>query len=346
MEISSAPGRGCTVQLEVPLPCHQVSTSRSASSGSPEPTSSSGPAHLIGNSDNFNVQRKVGFAGFTAGPLGGNGLDRLHTCLMRQYRKLGCEIVPIEEAELVVMDGQQEESKLGAENMQKIKTEDIVLLIKQGHEADPSITQLEHQLGRKVRRFRKPVTPSILRESLFPDHARDIKVEIHDANASLESTISTPDHCDAHGDSSKVESKSPSGHNESQNHTGRPTRSKSSLSQVWKPKGMLVEDAVACLSLGDYFPSHPIPSLLRSSSPPSAESPSHTPLTPAGAKPVVTNVLVVEDNMINRKILVKILSASTVHSTSKSRSFEIYEAEDGIAAINVFRDFAGPAIGQ
>ena len=361
MEISSAPGRGCTVQLEVPLPRREVSTSRSSSSGSPEPESSSDPAHLTRNSDRLNVQRKVGFAGFIPGRLGGYGLDRLQVCLTRQYTKLGCEIVPIEEAELVVMDGRQEESELGAENLQKIKTDDIVLLIKDDHKADPRITQLEHQLGKKIRRFRKPTTPSILRESLFPDHAQDIKTDIPVANGTLEIPISTPEHCDEHGNSTEVESKLSSGQDNFPDHTGRPA---SSLSELWKPKGMLVEDAVASLSLGDYIPSHPISSPLRSLTPASTTyeplSPtvqftevydthwagSHSPPTTEGEKPVSTKVLVVEDNMINRKILVKILSGRTVSKKGRSQSLDIYEAEDGIAAVEVFRELAGPVIGQ
>jgi CheY-like chemotaxis protein len=46
--------------------------------------------------------------------------------------------------------------------------------------------------------------------------------------------------------------------------------------------------------------------------------------------------MVVEDNMINRKILVKILSTKL--------NIEVIEAEDGSAAVEKFRNLNSPAI--
>jgi CheY-like chemotaxis protein len=60
-------------------------------------------------------------------------------------------------------------------------------------------------------------------------------------------------------------------------------------------------------------------------------------MTPNLTPPAKIQVLVVEDNIINRKILVKILKASLPH-------LDVYEAEDGIDAVERFREFSAPVI--
>ena len=53
-------------------------------------------------------------------------------------------------------------------------------------------------------------------------------------------------------------------------------------------------------------------------------------------EPENIKVMVVEDNMINRKILVKILSTKL--------NIEVIEAEDGSVAVEKFRNLNSPAI--
>ena len=54
-------------------------------------------------------------------------------------------------------------------------------------------------------------------------------------------------------------------------------------------------------------------------------------------------ILVVEDNAINRKVLVKMLS-SKKGQTVPAVPIEVVEAEDGIDALERFRKFDSPAI--
>lgn len=338
MEISSAPGRGCTVQIEVPLPRRHISLPSSPNPESPEPVSPIDPIHLAAAPDEMHIERKVGLAGFDLGPVGTYGLERLQTCLERQYRKLGCEIVPIEEADLVMIDGRQEENASGAEYIRQIKTGEIVFLVTHDHEPDPSVVAVERELGKNVRRFRKPATPSTLRESLFPGHSKAIQAEIPTADGIHRTPISSPDQVDANGHDvhSKGQPKAHFDDDSLHRPRCRPSSLFAGLSQLWKPKNMPMEDAVASLCLGDYFSSRRRTSLIRipsnaSSGPESSADPttptiasiesgdapqmaslSQSTSVETDSDPELLKVLVVEDNAINRKILVKILSSKIV----------------------------------
>ena len=228
-----------------------------------------------------------------------------------------------------MIEGRQEESDVGAQILRKAKTDDIVFLVSMEHEADPHISQLESDFGMMVRRFRKPATPSILRESLFPGHSKAFQAEQRTSRGMRQGTIRSPDQVDRHGD---VTPNKPEIHlGEAQDPVSRPRGLKSGLSQPWKPKGMPVEEAVASLCLGDYLSSRRRFSHVRipsnSSSGPITSNDSVSPLarseklndappvrgdTPLKPEPDKVKVLVVEDNLINRNVLVKILASKKV----------------------------------
>jgi CheY-like chemotaxis protein len=405
MEITSGQGQGCTVLLEVPLPVRQLSLPSSPRLGSDaEPTSPTDPLHLAVDPDHMHVGRKVGFAGFDPTDQNSVGLPRLGACLDRQFKKLGCEIVGLDEAELVVMDGRMEESEKGIPLLKEIKTDDIVFCVAAEHEAHPEVLAAERRLGKSIRRFRKPATPSMLRECLFPGHSEVIEAEIPQEQGGVKrSSISSPDQVDSHGKKLSLthsrkgseissEPSKPRAHfSDSTPITPQdapvstlcaPRRLMANLGALWKPKGMPVEEAVASLCLGDYFSAR---KLTRTSSNTSSgagtgmgagrdtsESSFSTPQTrseefeqPTPSPSVemkehvygdgdekqveegeeeeeevpeeLIKVMVVEDNMINRKILVKILSSKL--------PIEVLEAEDGAAAVDLFKDLTSPIIG-
>ena len=67
----------------------------------------------------------------------------------------------------------------------------------------------------------------------------------------------------------------------------------------------------------------------------------------------IVKVLVVEDNVVNRKILVRILSSKLVRCGpalsvigTDTQPIEVCEAEDGHAAVEQFKQFTSPVIGK
>ncbi len=158
MEVRSAPKQGCEVLLEVPVPRRSVSMPNSPATGDEmlEPTSTDDPAHLAVKADDLHIGRKVHLAGFkeTDG-LGTAALVKLGECLKRQYIKLGCEMVDIQQAELIVADGTVELA-FNPDLLNESQTKDIVFLVKDDHEADERMLSLEKRKNKKVRRFKKP----------------------------------------------------------------------------------------------------------------------------------------------------------------------------------------------
>ena len=341
MKISSAPKRGCIVQIELPLPRRRLALPWSPDPVHPTPQSDSDPAHLVMDPNNLQVRRKVALEGFHHPPVGTFGLERLGSCLDRQFKKLGCDIVPLQEAELVFVEGKQEESQSTGNFFAKTKAIDIVFLVGHSHEAHPAVKELEKELGKEVRRFPKPATPSILRESLFPDQSAKIQAVVPTHSGEQKVSISAPDQIDSHGD--VITENVNNGRPDDGVSPSEPANLLSIASQAWKPKGMPVEDAVANLSLGDNVsahrrvPSGSEPSFV-SAEPPrkpsllglglqsapldvtshSDQKDASTEDEASAAQPI--KVLVVEDNMVNRKILVKILSSQKVSTRSVSES--------------------------
>lgn len=391
MEISSTPDGGCTVKIEVPVPKRKVSVPNSPETVSTDKLHGNDPSHLATHQDHFQVERKVSLLGYDIQDKDTCiwGLPRLGKVLHHSFVKLGCHMVSLEEAEVVVLDGRMEEAGPSAGErslhhwLDRISARDIVILVSEDHEADPEVLALERDLGKRIRRYRKPITPTILREILFPNHADQVTAQISTEQGTVEEPINSPDKIDAHGNGMNTNGPSKSGirFDEDTIHVKRPCRLKSAISgfgQLWKPKGMEVEEAVASLCLGDYFSSRRKASLARTLSNGSAssrgKSSTTTPTLVSGefsdltsvstpatstsaqmegtpnsfddgdyvtiveAEPEHIKVMVVEDNMINRKILVKILSTK-LH-------IDVVEAEDGQVAVDLFRDLSSPVVGK
>lgn len=379
MDITSGPGQGCIVELEVPVPRRAVTSPTSPEMESTPQLGLSDPARLAKKPEDIEVQRKVALVGFDRSGPGSVGLAHLEEALTHQYKKLGCVIVDTDEADLAVIDGRIEETVNGVDILKAIKAKDIAFLVGAEHEAHPDCLLIEKQSGKTIRRFRKPATPSILRESLFPGQSKSLVAEIPSKEGTKRMSINSPEQVNAHGRTastsntlvgSSIAGDKPKAHfaddivvnsDATVDKPATPTSSSfcpiiDRFASLWKPKAMDVEDAVACLSLGDYFSSRKRSSLRRV---PSNASSSNAPSTPtldsrdlestlletppigsdadlsdvrvsmdadspydvAGNQEVeevdeepeeLIKVMVVEDNMVNRKILVKILSSKLV----------------------------------
>lgn len=365
MEISSSPDEGTCVMLEVPV-------ARRAPTAAipfqlPDPSSPQ-LSSLDVHSDHLHVGRKVALVGFDGDE---PGIATLGRCLARQYKKLGCELVDLEHAELVVAEGGTEEHEAGLTLLERSKSDNIVFLATAGQSALQDVKHLERRLRKNVRRFMKPATPSILRETLFPGQARSYLGEVPADESGRNASPTSPGQTDPNGQHLSVDGK-PKAHFDDSSLPAPPSGGPRKWSNMWKPKGMCIEDAVACLSLGDYFSSHRQTPLQRtmsdSSGGQSNASPStptvdssvsegFSPSTPPSATtpsppnqevveedvPKVVKVLVVEDNVVNRKILVRIL-LSQLSKKEDTSMIEVCEAEDGAAAVELFKDFTSPAI--
>lgn len=337
MEITSAPGTGCTVIIEVPLP---VTRGWHA----PSPVLPAEP------------KRKVAFIGFDPDVDPAFHLDRLRASLERQYAKIGCEIVPVDEADLVIADGSLEDTPSGLGQLARLTAPEVVILAGVDDEALPPAAEMSSP-ERRIRRLLKPVTPALIRDTLArtPVASTPTDATPNPAEPRLRAHFADVDTTEPH--------------------TPGSSNSNSGPAMAWKPRGVCVEEAVASLCLGDYFSSRnrlsrassngssgmasgPLldttssiesrgptetegsPWLRSSTSPvttPSDEALDLVTPPPATPEPHHTKVLVVEDNVINRKILVKILSAALP-------VLEILEAEDGLEAVSRFREFTLPVI--
>ncbi|WVF68925.1 hypothetical protein IAT40_003699 [Kwoniella sp. CBS 6097] len=381
MEITSAPGAGTTVQIDVPLPVRSVPFPDTPDSPSnSRKNSASSIRQLSLHHGQMEIKRNVALVGFS----GSLPFDTLGSALERQYRKLGCEIVPLYEAELVVANGPMEiETEQGLSIMEEAGTDDIVFLVSDGHSANPKILDSAQRHGRKVRRFMKPSTPSVLRETLFPNHSQRLK-DRFDAETEADADanwINTPNLISPDGDD--MGKPGPCGYKPAASPSnGSPLRSSPVSAQSpgvnWKPRNMQIDEAVATLSLGEYFPPvSPKSTFVSQQARTTIEDVGEDDDTPIHELPapvvdqlsrerdftsssVTTNssrtgslhekdttaqldsetarikVLVVEDNRINRTILVKILSSN--------KSIDVLEAENGVVAVNSFKELSGPVV--
>lgn len=306
MEISSAPGKGCSVSIEVPLP--------SVTAPAPSPP-------VIREET-----RRIAVEGFTRFHDPHCALKRIGAMLERTYAKLGHEVVADPaDADLVVVEGTLALTPEGTAMLASLRA-DLVLFV--GEDATPyaQIMALlsKDQPGRSVRVLKEPLTPAAIAASA--------------ASAAAELTPA-PEVVAEDG---------------------------------WRPKN--VAESIAALCLGDYFSSRrsarlPPPTASSSSVPSStqgsassasgtAATPSTPPSTHSSPLPAsrflipeysplyedeepalppvgeVTSVLVVEDNVINRKILVKILRQAL------GKECELAEATDGKVALEMFKELS------
>lgn len=382
MEITSGPGQGCIVELEVPVPRRIVTSPASPEMENTPQLAISDPVQLAKKPDDIELGRKVALVGFDRPGPGWLGLSRLQEALQHQYSKLGCELVDKDQADLVVLNGRVEETVEGVDIIKGIRAKDVVFLVGVEHEAHSDVLRVEQESGKTIRRFRKPATPSILRESLFPGQSKALVAETSSNHGGTKrASINSPEQVNEHGRTASISNtlvgSSVSG-DKPRTHFAAPVVVSDQLeidkpatstppyfcpiidrfASLWKPRKMDVEEAVACLSLGDYFSSrkrsslHRVPSNASSSNAPTTPTlDSHeldstsrlgtpqmgsdvdpadvrgsmdleSPMELPGGKEEVeeveeepeelVKVMVVEDNMVNRKILVKILSSKLV----------------------------------
>ncbi|CAK9784213.1 hypothetical protein CC85DRAFT_281759 [Cutaneotrichosporon oleaginosum] len=358
MEISSAPGDGCTISIQVPLPI------------APSPPSLTPTVTTVDG-----APRKVAVLGFDRP--GGDlrcGLDRLGASLERQYASLGCDIAPAAEADLIVMDGGFETDDIAPSMLTSIEASEVVIFEADGDRPGslplPPTTEL--------RRLHKPITPSLIRTTLSRTPAR-VSMEFSNGD----SAFNRPRPVRLQFDSESIARSEKSSQAEKEEKVVVTTsksvcKTTKGLSTLfgWKSRGMCVEEAVASLCLGDYFSSRGRARLPSGASTGSSGSsfPATSPSEDAGADtdplaspglgstpsspwlgtestPVTTpseeapitvppaptphpmTVLVVEDNMVNRKILVRILKTSGL-------DLNIRESEDGADALEQFKQLA------
>ena len=379
MEISSTPGKGTTVQMEVPLPRRDIYS----------PSSPGKESNLDVDDDKLSLDefvplpiRTIALIGFDSGGLHPD-LARVGESLARQYDKLGCELTTdLQAADLVVVDGrQQDDDAAFADTLARIRTNDIVILVDDAYCApsQSAIAPEEHN-GKKIRCLRKPITPALLQESLSPGST---SVGAVPQPGRLNSVSASKDEPNVLQAAEPTQDEGPWRHD----HMPPRRSSFSGGEQVvrgmsdtsWVPPGSSLADAVATLSLGNLPARRRRPS---SSSPPSNTQPPvlETPLPSVSvfdfgsnetgltspeprAEParragtagtgVVVTVLVVEDNLINRKILVKLLAKEQVGSPSiyagrvgaHCQGIKVVQAEEGREALEIFRGFRPPCIG-
>ncbi|WVQ65701.1 uncharacterized protein L199_003879 [Kwoniella botswanensis] len=437
MEITSAPGAGTTVQIDVPLPLRSAPFPESPSEPGSRRESTASIRQLSLHHNAMKIDRKVCLTGW----LGyGPRIEMVGQALDRQYAKIGCEMVSqVEDAQLIIAyGGIEEDVNQARELFEKAQTEDIVFLITEEHSAQEEVLKLEKQMELKIRRFKRPTNPSILRETLFPNHSERLK-NLFDRETNGEvkvdsGSINTPHLMSPEGDDAGHPSASDE-NREDRNKKNAPSPSPMTLSTFgssdwsfptnsntrassgsgpgsgsgdWKPSNMNIEEAVASLSLGEYFPRMSPKQTFRGEEDASSEIPilaaeeeddekeeSHTTpmnentnvedvnrkysvvtekgsesgqsiststsnngtssinsvsstrnnsidLTFSNSKNENKNgkikIMVVEDNKINRTLLVKLLQKQI------KLPIEILEAEDGQEAVDLFKKVTGPLI--
>lgn len=383
MEISSAPGKGTMVSIEVPLPRRELSM---PSSPGKAPHTGNDLRNYIHHPRTVHAGRKIAFVGFDTPGNCPWGLPRVGFALRRQYRKLGCEVTSdLQEADLVIVDGRREEMADFSDVLRLIRTQDIVILVNEDHEAHAGVLATEKKTDKRVRRYRKPATSAVLRESLLPGSSNLVHASVPTDEGWKEVTTRAPDELGPHGEpetsgsatNDDVAAARGAGRRASQvrrsSFSGGERIPGVSADVNWKPNGMSVEEAIASLSLGTYPRmrrrstgssdlSDPSPSKSPAgptsgdmmtrvdtsvlgarevpSAPPGGESPLPDVIDAAAANDdggsERLSVLVVEDNLINRKILVKLLA--------REEGVLVQEAGDGYAALELFRKLDAPTI--
>ena len=305
MEICSSAGKGCTVNIAVPLPLGPVSHATT------DETSESETEQLA---------KKVFLAGFD-GPSG----QKLGAVLEPELRRLGTEVVDLNDAEIVIANGTLEEQKEGLELLSRHRK--IVYLVFADHSPLPEIVDLQEKLHIDVRRLKKPVTSWTTREAL------------RNQTNSLDTLQNTSTGTSAPNSS-----------------TTRAIDCRTRDPWDRSPQAD-TDDVIASLALGEAPDGHSrstdarVGQLSRqpSSAPPASGLPgkddpvpvNNTPLTAPSTLDAV-NILVVEDNLLNRKILVKLLQSGPLKALEPP--LKIVEAGDGEEAVEKFRDFTEPTI--
>ena len=369
MEISSAPGKGTMVSIEVPLPRRELSM---PSSPGKAPQTGEDLRNYIHHPRKVHAGRKVAFVGFDTPGNCPWGLPRVGFALRRQYRKLGCEVTgDLQEADLVIVDGRREEMADFSDVLRLIRTQDIVILVNEHHQAHAGALATEHKTDKKIRRYRKPATSATLRESLLPGSKNLVHALVPTDQGWKEEETNAPDELGPHGETKVSGIGTASGGSGGTGRRASLARRSSfsggeqipgvSADVNWKPKGMSIEDAIASLSLGNYprmrrrstgssdlsdpSPSKsPAPTTTREMEtrldffglgmqgaprpkPAGGEDSSHDKNDdPAADDDCVSkriDLLVVEDNLINRKILVKLLAreeASDIRVSHEGKS--------------------------
>ncbi|KAL1408538.1 hypothetical protein Q8F55_005350 [Vanrija albida] len=370
MEITSASGRGCTVSIEVPLPGVIMGPDTPSMEGIPEAS-----AELLGQPSA--PVRKIALVGFDKlGGHAKCSYDKLGQSLERSYKRLGCAIVPVEEADVVVTDGAYEDDPEGSAFLKALKAPELNVFISEDSEQSNVRPKIERTAnGTAVRRLLKPVTLALIKETLkgvqpnsIPvtplDDAGVSRLKPHFDSAALAKSASGAGNCailskfrnftwkpkgvcveeavaslclgDYFSSRQRI-TRAPSngssvaGSNSTDNVPDSPSLGPSTAG-IASPATTPSEDAYDAHT--DTHTNLTTPSLGPGSS--SHHDVLETPL-PAPVLPPPVKVLVVEDNVINRKILVKILSA-------KLPLLEIIEAEDGQAAVDKFKEFTSPVI--
>jgi hypothetical protein len=317
--VSSSPGRGSTVYIEVPLPRREITVN--------EDEKDSAAVLLTGKAEEVADGRLVYLAGFEDTEGADYGRRRLGISLARQFRKVGSRITEdLAVAELVVADGSCEEMEVYlVELLKSAKTKDVVFLVDEPHDACANAEQIAAEHKTQVRRFRKPVTPAVIREILHPNHANAI--------SSSPSYMNTPQSLSEM--TSAVNSPDSVGPHDQSNSSSTADGAAPAATPRGRSGASTIEDAIASLSLGDYFSSRrrsikrSAPSLVTQRlaspvSPLSSGSAQTSPLpqtTPSVAQSLKSHqqaevpdgpsdqpcIMVVEDNNINRAILCQML---------------------------------------
>ncbi|WOO77936.1 Response regulator mcs4 [Vanrija pseudolonga] len=369
MEITSASGHGCTVSIEVPLPGVIMGPdtpsmeSALAAEGSVESPGllSQPPAPT----------RKIALVGFDKLSAHAKcSYDKLGESLERSYKKLGCAIVPVEEADVVIADGAYEDDPEGAAFLKALKAPELTVFISEDNEQSVARPKAERTAnGTVVRRLLKPITLALIKETLKGVQPNSIPVTPLDdaAVARLKphfdsAALAKPASCAILSKFTSFSWK-PKGvcveeavaslclgdyFSSRQRVTRAPSNGSSvagSTSTDHVPDSPLLGTSASHSSpvttpSEDAYEHHTDTNLTTPSLGPGSTTHSEvleTPLAPPVLPPPPVKVLVVEDNVINRKILVKILSA-------KLPLLEIIEAEDGQAAVDKFKEFTSPAI--
>lgn len=156
MQIASAPMRGCGVSLEVPL---QRRSPLHPSQPSSVDMNSHASIHDL-------TKRKIALIGFDRPDKAVCGLPARGQTLRKQYHDLGYEVVSGYDADVLVVNGDVEELEAGRALMVDTKVEEIVFLTLPGHEPHPEVAFAARKHGKFVRRIAKPVTPSVIRQTL------------------------------------------------------------------------------------------------------------------------------------------------------------------------------------
>ena len=260
------------------------------------------------------MANKVSIVGFS---------PALEQILRVELARLGTVLVEAKDAQIILADGHLEETREGMHLLASGKP--IVYLVFSGHEPLQAITDKQAQLGIEVRRVQKPGTARVIKEALRLDSSLD-----------SEQNLDTP--------------------------RADRTASTNSIPTIrvgeWSSQRD-VGDLIAGLALGQMPEPRKVTtssnqsteSLVRSISPDATKTTPRVDSTARFVRPDTSplqsidegtgvHIVVVEDNVINRKILVKILKSRK----NPEPQLIVVEAEEGEQAVEVFKSLTRPSI--